>query len=83
VEPSRATAAYGHCLHSFAQFGQSLSRLHGQQAIPCQSLPGGIAHAPDEEHRKNYFFEAIFFLTVINVLLYSKYATALDHYSVL
>jgi hypothetical protein len=35
-QPSRATAAYGHCLHSFAQFGQSLSRLHGQQAIPSK-----------------------------------------------
>ena len=35
---------------------------------------------PDDEDRKYYFPGAIFFLTVINVLLYSKYPMALDGY---
>ena len=36
--------------------------------------------ASDHGYRKYYLFQAIFFLTVINVLLYSKYPMALDHY---
>lgn len=64
----------------FAQFGQSLSRPHGQfeQGLPI--LGGETPIFPDHSHRKYYFRAAIFFLTVINVLLYSKYPMALDGY---
>jgi hypothetical protein len=67
-------------LHSYTRFGQSLSRLPSQAGTRHPAHRSGKAPPPDHSHRKYYFPEAIFFLTVINVLLYSKYPMALDGY---
>jgi hypothetical protein len=50
----------------------------GGQPVPCSQV--GKSPPPDNSDQKYYFTDAIFFLTVINVLLYSKYPMALDGY---
>jgi hypothetical protein len=61
-------------------FGQSLSRLRSNQAILAR-LTQWNSRLPIEGIEIIIFVIVIFLLTVINVLLYSKYAMALDHYS--
>jgi len=61
-------------------FGQSLSRLRSNQAIPAR-LTQRNPKLPIEGIENIILLIVIFLLTVINVLLYSKYAMALDHYT--
>ena len=61
-------------------FGQSLSCLRSSQAIPAK-LTQRNSRFQIEGIENIISVIVIFFLTVINVLLYSKYAMALDHYS--
>jgi hypothetical protein len=79
IGPTLASAAYGHNLHSFAQFRQSLSRLQGESSNGRQDLRAEHPCFPIRVIENIIFLEAIFFLTVVNVMLYSKYAMALDH----
>src|SRR5690348_15074472 len=79
-----APAAYGHYLHKTPDLARVYHAYVAIRATPGRDLSacrGPDIEPLDHHHPKILLPSAIFFLTVINVLLYSKYPMALDHYA--